>query len=66
MMEINLEDMENTSGERQQYWILAIRAAREASKLRAHPRTRPPTGTAHRRSFKYITYKCALLSSTVI
>ena len=43
LMEINLEDLENTSGERQQYWLLAIRAAREASKLMAHPRTRPPT-----------------------
>ena len=28
LMEINLEDLENTSGEKQQYWLLAIRAAR--------------------------------------
>ena len=25
LMEINLEDMENTSGKSQQYWLLAIR-----------------------------------------
>ena len=56
LIEINLEDMENTSGERQKYWILEIRAAREANKLRAHPRTRPPTVTSHRRAFNYITY----------
>ena len=24
LMDINLEDMENTSGERQQYWLLEI------------------------------------------
>ena len=29
VMEINLEDLENTSGEKQQYWLLAICAARE-------------------------------------
>jgi hypothetical protein len=34
LMEINLEDMETTSGERQEYWLLAITAAREASSLR--------------------------------
>ena len=45
LMEINLEVMENTSGERQQYWLLAIQAAREARKLRAHPRNCPPTRT---------------------
>ena len=25
LMEINLEDLENISGEKQQYWLLAIR-----------------------------------------
>ena len=55
LMDINLEDMENTSGERQHYWLLAVRAAREVIKLRAHPRTRPPTGDSHRRAFKSIT-----------
>ena len=27
LLKINLEDMETTSGERQEYWILAIQAA---------------------------------------
>jgi hypothetical protein len=30
LMEINLEDMESTSGECQEYWLLAITATREA------------------------------------
>ena len=30
LMKVNLEDLENTSGEIQEYWLLAIRAAREA------------------------------------
>ena len=54
LIEIIFEDMENTSGERQQYWLLAIRSAREASKFRAHPRTGPPTVTAQRRAFNYV------------
>ena len=35
-MEVNLEDLETTNGERQEYWLLAItiRAAREACRLR--------------------------------
>jgi hypothetical protein len=32
-MEVNLGDMKNTSGEREQYWLVAIRAAREAAWL---------------------------------
>ena len=47
LMEINLEDLENTLGERQLYWLLAICAARESSRLRTHNRTRPPEGRAH-------------------
>lgn len=35
LMEVNLEDLEVTSGERQTYWLLAIRAAREAKRLRS-------------------------------
>ena len=50
LMEINLEDLENTSGKRQLYWLLAICAARESSRLRTHNRTRPPTGRAQRRA----------------
>jgi hypothetical protein len=33
MMEVNLWDLENTSGEREEFWLLAIGAAREAAKL---------------------------------
>ena len=55
LMEINLEDLENTSGEMLQYWLLAIRAAIEPSRLRAHNRTRPPEGRAYRRAINTIT-----------
>ena len=34
LLEINLEDLEWTSGETQEYWLLAILAAREARLLR--------------------------------
>jgi hypothetical protein len=37
-MEINLEDMETTSGEHQEYWLLAITAAQEASSLQQQQR----------------------------
>ena len=50
LMDINLEDLENTSGERQQYWLLEISAARELSRLRTHNRNRTPTGRKHRSS----------------
>jgi hypothetical protein len=33
LMEINLEDMRTISGERQEYWLFAITAAREAKVL---------------------------------
>ena len=33
LLEINLEDLETTSGEKQTYWLLAIRAARRAHRL---------------------------------
>jgi hypothetical protein len=29
--EVNLEDLEHTLGERQEYWLVVIQAAREAS-----------------------------------
>ena len=32
--EVNLEDLESSSGERQEYWLVAVRAAREARLLR--------------------------------
>ena len=34
LAEVNLEDMESTSGERQEYWLLAIKAMRKAKLLR--------------------------------
>ena len=33
LLEINLEDMEKSSGETHQYWLLAIRAARNFKHL---------------------------------
>ena len=33
MMEVNLGDPETSSGEQEEYWLLAIRAAREAATL---------------------------------
>ena len=50
LMEINLEDLENTSGKNQQYWLLAIRVARELGRLRTHNGTRPPEGRAYIRA----------------
>jgi hypothetical protein len=33
MMEVTLEDLENPSGEQEEYWLLAIKAARVAAML---------------------------------
>ena len=55
LMEINLEDLENASGEKRQYLLLAISEARESSRLRTHNRTRPPAGRAHRRVINTLT-----------
>ena len=33
LAKMNLEDLKNTSGERQQYWLIAIHAAQEASSV---------------------------------
>ncbi len=33
MMEVNLKDLETTSGEQEEYWLVTIRAAREAATL---------------------------------
>jgi hypothetical protein len=35
LVEVNLKDLESTSGKRQEYWLIAIRAAREGSILQA-------------------------------
>ena len=34
LLEIKLEDLEGTSGEYQEYWLLAIRAARKVMEIR--------------------------------
>jgi hypothetical protein len=34
LLEINLDDLETSSGEEQKYWLLALRAARAAFQLR--------------------------------
>jgi hypothetical protein len=39
LMEVNLEDLEHTLGERQEYWLVAIQAAREASQLQGLSQT---------------------------
>ncbi len=33
MLEVNLGNLESTSGEQEQYWLVAIKAAREAATL---------------------------------
>ncbi len=42
LAEVNLEDLENTSGERQEYWLVVMHAAREACLLYGVPQ--PDTG----------------------
>ena len=51
LLEINLEDLEHSSGEDQYYWLLAIQAAREdrALKIRGEQRRRRIRGEAERR-----------------
>ena len=39
LLEINLEDLESSSGETQEYWLLAIEAARESRRLRLQTQT---------------------------
>ena len=43
LAEVNLEDLEGTSGANQEYWLLAIRTAREASRLRHIQQTMNPS-----------------------
>ena len=45
MMEVNLGDMENSSGEREEYWLLAIQAAREAATLTRQRAQQPQEAT---------------------
>jgi hypothetical protein len=45
MLEVNLGDLENTSGEREAYWLLAIKTAWVAATLpREHTNTAPQRG----------------------
>ena len=34
LLEINLDDLDNTSGEAQECWLLAVKAAKESLKLK--------------------------------
>ena len=46
LLDINLEDLETSSGETQTYWLLAILAAREATLLRNGTQQQPEASTA--------------------
>jgi hypothetical protein len=46
LLECNFKDMALTNGEQQEYWLLAIQAAREADCLREATRQRSNNGTA--------------------
>jgi hypothetical protein len=46
LLECNFKDMVSTNGEQQNYWLLAIQAAREADCLRKATRQWSNTGTA--------------------
>ncbi len=39
LAEVNLEDLEHISGERQEYWLVVIQAAQEASRLQGLSQT---------------------------
>jgi len=39
LLECNFDELATTNGEQQEYWILAIQAAREACRLRATARS---------------------------
>ena len=45
MMEVNLRDLETTSGEQEEYWLVAIRAAREAATLTRQRAQQPQRGS---------------------
>ncbi len=50
MMEVNLGDMESTTGEQEEYWLVAIKAIREAATLtrqRANQTPAEPTADGH-------------------
>jgi hypothetical protein len=45
LLKCNFGELVSTNGEQQEYWLLAIRTAREAVRLRAAKRQRSATGT---------------------
>jgi hypothetical protein len=45
LAEVNLEDLKSTLGANQEYWLLAIRMAREASRQRRNQQTMHPSWT---------------------
>ena len=49
LVEVNLENLQSTTGERQEYWLAAIRAAREANILQGQHIARQRRGRAPRR-----------------
>jgi hypothetical protein len=49
LAEVNLEDLESITGERQEYWLVAICAAQEASILQGQHIARQRRGRAPRR-----------------
>jgi hypothetical protein len=40
---VNLEDLENTSGEKKEYWLVTVLAAREASSVVGNAKGPEPT-----------------------
>ena len=51
LAEVNLEDLEMSSGERQEYWLLAIQTARRAYQLARTQRDERSSRTSHRRAY---------------
>ena len=51
LAEVNLEDLEMSSGERQEYWLLAIQTARRAYQLARTQREERRGLTPHRRAY---------------
>ena len=51
LAEVNLEDLEMSSGERQEYWLLAIQTARRAYQLARTQGDERSSRTSHRRAY---------------
>jgi hypothetical protein len=50
LLECNLSDIATTNGEQQEYWLLAIQAARKAGQLHAQARQQQSIGSHRRRA----------------